>query len=222
MYEAKAAYFDAHVNTPWAAAEYGPEEMGKIDRLFAHTGALRGLKILEPGCGTGRLTEILSDHVGNKGLVVALDISPMMVETARRRTAARENVEIHLGAVADFPMEEEEYDLIVCHQVFPHFANKKKVLTSLSKALKPEGKVIVIHFINFDEINDRHRKAGTAVEMDMMPGKDEMRRLFDETGLEVECILDDHLGYFLSASQKSHRNEKEANLERNGRFRSFQ
>ena len=106
--------------------------------------------------------------------------------------------------------------------MFPHFANKKKVLTSLSKALKPEGKVIVIHFINFDEINDRHRKAGTAVEMDMMPGKDEMRRLFDDTGLEVEFILDDHLGYFLSASQKSHRNEKEANLERNGRFRSFQ
>ena len=115
MYEAKAAYFDAHVNAPWAAAEYGPEEMGKIDRLFAHTGALRGLKILEPGCGTGRLTEILSDHVGNEGLVVALDISPMMVETARRRTAARENVEIHLGAVEDFPMELEEYDLIVCH-----------------------------------------------------------------------------------------------------------
>ena len=202
MYEAKAAYFDANVEAPWAAAEYGPEEIPKLDRLFAHLGPLRGLKVLEPGCGTGRLTEILSDLVGPTGVVVALDISPMMVKAARSRTATRKNVEIHLSAVEDFPMEEGEYDLIVCHQVFPHFEDKKKVLTSLSKALKPEGKLVVIHFINFDEINDRHRKAGTAVEMDMMPGKDEMRYLFDDTGLEIEFILNDQLGYFLSASPK--------------------
>lgn len=202
MYEAKAAYFDANVEAPWAAAEYGVEEIPKLDRLFAHIGPLGGLKVLEPGCGTGRLTEILSDHVGPTGVIVALDISPMMVKAARSRTATRKNVEIHLSAVEDLSMEEKEYDLIVCHQVFPHFEDKKQVLTSLSKALKPEGRLVVIHFINFDEINDRHRKAGTAVEMDMMPGKDEMRRLFGETGLEVEFILNDQLGYFLSASPK--------------------
>jgi len=202
MYEAKAAYFDANVAAPWAAAEYGPEELTKLDRLFAHTGPVEGLRVLEPGCGTGRLTEILSDHVGPTGVVVALDISPMMAEAARGRAATRENVEIYLGAVEEFPMEKEEYDLIVCHQVFPHFEDKKKILTSLSNALKPEGRFIVIHFINFDEINDRHRKAGTAVETDMMPEQDEMQCLFDESGLEIEFILNDHQGYFLSASVK--------------------
>jgi len=202
MYEAKAAYFDANVEAPWAAAEYGPEEITKLDRLFAHIGPLRGLKVLEPGCGTGRLTEILSDHVGPTGVVVALDISPMMVKSARDRTAKRENVEIHLSAVEDFLVEEKEYDLIVCHQVFPHFEDKKQVLTSLSKALKSEGRLIVIHFISIDEINDRHRKAGTAVEMDMMPEQDEMKYLFNDTGLDIEFILNDQLGYFLSASPK--------------------
>ena len=203
MCETKAAYFDANVEAPWAAAEYGPEEITKLDRLFAHIGPLRGLKVLEPGCGTGRLTEILSDHVGPRGVVVALDISPMMIKAARGRTVTRENIEIHLSAVEDFPMEEKEYDLILCHQVFPHFEDKKKALTSLSKALKPEGRLIVIHFINFDEINDRHRKAGTAVEMDMMPEQDEMKYLFWEAGLDIECIFDDNQGYFLSASPKN-------------------
>jgi ubiquinone/menaquinone biosynthesis C-methylase UbiE len=202
MYEAKAAYFDANVKAPWAAVEYGPEEITKLDRLFAHIGPLRGFKVLEPGCGTGRLTEILSDHVEPTGVVVALDISPMMVNAARSRTATRENVEIHLSPVEDFLVEEKRYDLVVCHQVFPHFEDKKKVLTSLSKALKPEGRLVVIHFISFHEINDRHRKAGTAVEMDMMPEQDEMRYLFDDTGLEIEFILNDQLGYFLSASPK--------------------
>jgi len=202
MYEAKAAYFDANVEAPWAAADYGPEEVTKLDRLFAHIGPLRGHKVLEPGCGTGRLTEILSDLVGPTGVVVALDISSMMVRAARSRTAARENVEIHLSAVEDFLVAEREYDLILCHQVFPHFEDKKEVLTSLSKALKPDGRLVVIHFINFDEINDRHRKAGTAVEMDMMPEQDEMKYLFDITGLEIEFIINDQLGYFLSASPK--------------------
>jgi ubiquinone/menaquinone biosynthesis C-methylase UbiE len=202
MYESKVAYFDANVAAPWAAAEYGPEEISKLDRLFAHIGPLRGLKVLEPGCGTGRLTEILSDHVGPTGVVIALDISPMMVRAARGRTATRENVEIHLSALEDFRMEEKEYDLILCHQVFPHFEDKKQVLTSLSKALKPEGRLVVIHFISFEEINDRHRKAGTAVEMDMMPEQDEMKYLFNNTGLDIEFILNDRLGYFLSASPK--------------------
>lgn len=205
IYEAKAGYFDANVDAPWAADEYGPEEMAKLDRLFNHTGSLDGLKVLEPGCGTGRLTAILSDQVGPSGLVVALDISLMMVEAALRRTAARQNVQIHMGAVENFPMKKEVYALILCHQVFPHFEDKKKVLKVLTSALRPEGKIVVIHFINFAKINDRHRKAGSAVEMDMMPEQDQMKCLFDETGLDINFILDDHLGYFLSSSPKDYR-----------------
>jgi ubiquinone/menaquinone biosynthesis C-methylase UbiE len=201
-YKAKAAYFDENVGALWAAAEYGPDEMEKLDRLFQHTGSLKGLKVLEPGCGTGRLTEILADRVGEKGSVKALDISPLMVDEARRRTAARENVEIYLGPIEDFLLEENGYDLILCHQVFPHFEDKKKVLETLYGVLKPGGILIVIHFINFQTINDRHRKAGTAVEKDMMPGEKEMRRLFAEAGLRITFILDDRLGYFLSASRQ--------------------
>jgi SAM-dependent methyltransferase len=199
-YKAKAAYFDKNVGAPWAAAEYGPEETAKLDRLFQHTGSLKGLKVLEPGCGTGRLTEILSDRVGEKGSVTALDISALMVKEARHRIATRENVEIDVCPVEDFPFEGNLYDLILCHQVFPHFENKKKALKILYEALKPDGKLIIIHFINLGAINDRHRKAGTAVEKDMMPGEDEMRRLFTEAGLQIAFIRDDHLGYFLSAS----------------------
>ena len=201
-YEGKAAYFDKNVGVSWAADEYGPEERAKLDRLFEYTGSLRGLKVLEPGCGTGRLTEILSDRVGEKGFVTALDISPLMVKEARHRNSTRENVEIHLSPVEDFSLEENGYDLILCHQVFPHFEDKKKVIEILNKVLKPGGKVIIIHFINFQEINDRHRKAGTAVEQDMMPGEDEMHRLFSEAGLQITFILDDRLGYFLSASRR--------------------
>ncbi|MBN2061974.1 MAG: class I SAM-dependent methyltransferase [Deltaproteobacteria bacterium] len=202
MYRAKAAYFDENVIAPWASSEYGPDEIEKLDRLFQHAGPLRGFRILEPGCGTGRLTEILSDKTGEEGRVVALDISPMMIDAAIHRNRGRDNVEIHLCAVEDFPAGEKSYDMILCHQVFPHFEDKKKVINIFSAALRPGARLILFHFINLNEINDLHRKAGTAVKMDMMPGEREMRGLFDDAGLDIVFITDDRYGYFLSATKR--------------------
>lgn len=198
-YKEKAAYFDANVNASWASPEYGPEEMGKLDRLFEHTGPLTGFAVLEPGCGTGRLTQILSDLVGASGKVVALDISSVMVEAARSKTGQRSNVEIHVAAVETFPLPANAYDLILCHQVFPHFEEKGYALKRLVSSLKPDGKLVVFHFISLEEINDFHRKRGTAVEKDIIPNETEMNQLFNEAGLEISFIRNDSLGYFLSS-----------------------
>ena len=155
--------------------------------------------MLEPGCGTGRLTEVLSDRVGPSGLVVAMDVSPGMAEAARVRLSGRQNIEVHTTALEDFPLPDQNFDLILCHQVFPHFEDKGQVLQKLARALKPNHRLIIIHFINLARINDRHRKAGTAVEQDLMPAPAEMKCLFDEAGLTMEFLIDDELGYFFSA-----------------------
>ena len=201
MYKRKAAYFDSQIQAPWAAEEYGPEEMRKLDRIFAETGPLDDLAILEPGCGTGRLTEILAEKVGAKGHIVALDISPKMVEAARHRVASRQNVEVHLAEVDAFPLEKSGFDLVLCHQVFPHVEDKEKALKILVRALKPGGRFIIFHFMNLSKINDLHRKAGTAVENDMMPGAEEMEHLFEVAGLKMEFLKDDAQGYFVSATR---------------------
>ena len=198
-YQKKIEYFDEQVKAPWSSMEYGEDERKKLDRLFGHIGSLEGMTILEPGCGTGRLTEVLSGGVGAEGKVIAMDISPKMVEAAKSRLADHQNVEIAIAAIEDFPIMPESYDLILCHQVFPHFADKAKVLKLLAGALKTGNRLIIIHFINFDQINDRHRKAGTAVEQDMMPSHKEMERLFKKAGLTIEFLRNDELGYFLSS-----------------------
>lgn len=198
-YHAKTAYFDSQARAPWSCKEYGDDERKKLDRLFAYAGPLEGLAVLEPGCGTGRLTEILSDRVGAAGKILALDISPKMIEAARTRLGGRRNVEIRTAALETFPLGREEFDLILCHQVFPHFEDKEEVLKILARSLKSDRRLMVVHFIDFDRINDRHRKAGTSVEQDMMPCREEMERLFDEAGLTIEFLLNDELGYFLSA-----------------------
>jgi len=198
-YWAKAAFFDAQVQADWATETYGPDENEKLEQLFAATGPLAGLRLLEPGCGTGRLTEVLAEKVGPSGRVVAMDISPRMVDAAHQRLVRFANVDLYLGSVEAMAKRLGVFDQIICHQVFPHFVDRAAALEILVRLLKPGGRLIISHFIPVAEINDVHRKAGTAVENDLMPPSDIMRSWCRRCRLTIEQYKDDANGYLLSA-----------------------
>lgn len=196
----KREYFDSQVDSVWASPPYTPDEVAKIERMFSAAGLCKGMAVLEPGCGTGRLTEILLERVGDGGRVLAMDISPRMVEASRTRVGVRSNCEVLCSRLEDLSQPRGEFDLVVCHQVFPHFEDKSAALRHMAAALKPGGKVVIFHFIGSSVINDRHRKAHPSVLHDTMPGPAEMIRLFGSVGLSVDRLSDGEEGYLLSAS----------------------
>jgi ubiquinone/menaquinone biosynthesis C-methylase UbiE len=201
LHQKKASFFDSHAKSPWAYDDYSTDETAKLDRLFKMIGPLQGLSILEPGCGTGRLTEILARRVGDQGRVVAIDISSKMIDLACRRVKDRTNVVIQHQALEDLPLQEKGFDLIMCHQVFPHLEDKAGNLRRMAWALKSGGRLIIFHLIPFHEINDMHRKAGTAVEHDLMPGREEMIQLTSEAGLNITLWEDTDDSYLLLAQK---------------------
>lgn len=75
MNRLKAAYFDTMATAPWAVDPSRMEDRPKIARLPSTAEIRPGVSVLEPGCGTGRLTAILSNAVGSAVRVIALDIS---------------------------------------------------------------------------------------------------------------------------------------------------
>jgi ubiquinone/menaquinone biosynthesis C-methylase UbiE len=198
-YLAKADFFDAQVQADWATQDYGGDEVKKLDRLFGVTGCLTGLRLLEPGCGTGRLTEVLAEKVGPHGQVVAMDISPRMVAAARQRLIGFTNVDLRLGSVEEMADQQGIFDQVICHQVFPHFVDRAAALKILVRMLKPAGRLVISHFIPLAEINDVHRKAGTAVANDMMPPAEIMQHWCGQCRLTIEQWQDDDHGYLLSA-----------------------
>ncbi len=200
MNREKASFFDTQADQEWADAEYTPEEMAKIQRLIQETGITTGTGIIEPGCGTGRLTKILSDTVGDEGRVIAFDISIAMIVRCQQRLEHSGNVEIYPGAAEDFLFEKQAFDIVLCHQVFPHFDDKPLAVRLLAHALKPDGKFVVFHFKNSAWINDLHRKAHATVMADMIPPPEEMKRMFEAVGMKIGTLRDDEQGYFLSAS----------------------
>lgn len=200
MNRSKAQFFNSQVGEPWAAAEYTVDERRKIARMIGAAGVGPGMRVLQPGCGTGRLTVILADLVGPAGLVVAPDISPEMVAACRRRIAGRSNVRLMNTAIEDLDDDRDDFDLVICHNVYPHFDNKREVTKKLASLLRSSGKLVVSHFMNSAWINDLHRKTHPAVLNDLIPGAEEMGRILSAAGFRIELFQDDEQGYLLLAT----------------------
>ncbi|MFW5488799.1 MAG: class I SAM-dependent methyltransferase [Desulfovibrio sp.] len=198
-YKEKAAFFDGQANAYWADSDYTPEEHEKIRKLLSLLEAGPGKRILEPGCGTGRLTTVLGQSVGPEGGVTALDISARMVETAQRRCAGQPHVQVLVSGLESCSLPESTFDAVACHQAFPHFNDHVLALEYMSRYLRPAGRLVISHFIGRAAINDVHRKGGTAVEKDLLPDADDMRALLAQAGFIVELLEDTDDAYYLAA-----------------------
>lgn len=195
-----AAFFDSQADAPWADAPYGCEQAPKLERLARLCGPLIGRNVLEPGCGTGRLTRWLANAVGPTGFVNACDISRLMVLRAFARTRGLSNVKVSHTAMENLQIGENSVDLVIFHQVFPHFTDKFGALAYVSDVLKDSGALLIVHFECRRAINDMHCKAGTIVEKDRLPRRREMEKMLNAAGLVVRYLSDDPgLGYLLKA-----------------------
>src|SRR4029450_11420509 len=68
-----------------------------VDRALARGRLDAGSRVVEVGCGTGKLSELLAD----RGLRIdAVDPGPNMIQVARRRVGAAA-VEFHVGRFED-------------------------------------------------------------------------------------------------------------------------
>ncbi|WP_045214391.1 class I SAM-dependent methyltransferase [Desulfonatronovibrio magnus] len=139
---AKADFFDAQANAQWANDNYTREEMEKIQKVLTTIPDLEGMTILEPGCGTGRMTSILSEQVGKQGKVVSFDISNRMIQNAENLLGEADNVELHCNGLEALNLKAASFDCVFSHQVFPHFDCKPTALKIMAHALKQRSWVL--------------------------------------------------------------------------------
>ncbi len=115
------------------------------------------LRLLEIGCGAGRMTKHLAAMFGE---VAGVDVSGEMIHQARERLAGIGNVQFYETSGVDFPMlDDESFDLILSAYVFQHVPGAAVIRSNLDDAwrvLKPGGvfrfQTNAITAFHFDEL----------------------------------------------------------------------
>ncbi len=117
------------------------------DNTCAHFGrkagraALKGLKILDVGCGGGLLAEPLARLGGN---VTGIDASKETIAAAKRHAKdGGLTIDYRVSSVEELARKKIKYDLITALEVAEHVADMDSFITSLAALLKPGGLLIM-------------------------------------------------------------------------------
>ena len=110
--------------------------------LLRELGPIEGKTILDLGCGAGEL----SGYLARRGAhVVSLDISPGMVELARRRLAHAgiPGGEFVVAPAERTPLGDESVDLVVGKWILHHI-DVAAAATEVARVLRPGGRAVFI------------------------------------------------------------------------------
>ena len=156
-------------------------------------GELSGRDVVDLGCGTGRLEEVVLPQLG-EGTVVAVDFSPGMIEQASRR-CGDPRVTWLCRDVLETGLSSGSADVVLCFDAFPHFPDSAAVLREAARWLRPGGAFLLWHDVGREQLALVHRRAGPAVENDLLPPVADLVALAAAAGLEVAIAEEDEVSY---------------------------
>ena len=174
------------------------ETVVRLREVLARVGVEEGMRVVDVGTGTGILVPLLLEQVGPKDRIVALDISPRMLEAARAKGFPA-NVEFVEADAARIPLPAASFDLVVCNATFPHFPDKARALAEMARVLKPGAKLAICHTSSREQVNRLHKEIGGAVAGDEIPEEPEMRSLLAGAGFEEIVLCDEESLYLVTA-----------------------
>ena len=102
-------------------------------------GLASGDVVLDVGCGTGQSLIQLSDRVGPGGQVIGVDVSPLLLDMARHRTALFPQVRL-IGADAQtLDLTDASADAVFSRFGIMGFRDPEAAFANLRRTLRPDG-----------------------------------------------------------------------------------
>ena len=181
---------------------FQPPNRGEVlRRLLAPFGSLLGHSgtILEVGTGTGALISCLREYAPGARLV-SIDMAHEMLRRARRRCpdAALVQADVH-----HLPFARLAFDSAVCHNSFPHFADKPASLREMAGVLRPGGSLLIVHDLSRGKLNAIHSSGGAAIQNDLLPPGEETREMLVRAGFHGVQVEDTEEFYVAVGSRNN-------------------
>ncbi|MCE0764396.1 arsenite methyltransferase [Pseudonocardia kujensis] len=118
-----------------------------------------GETVLDLGSGAGTDVLIAASRVGPEGRVIGMDMTPEMLDLARRNAAqaGAENVEFVEGYLEQIPLPDSSVDVVLSNCVINLAADKTVVLAEAARVLRPGGRFAVSDVIADPDIDQTTR-----------------------------------------------------------------
>ena len=118
--------------------ETDPNRAYVLDPVMnSKTAEVKGLRVLDVGCGEGRFCRALSER---GAATVGIDPTPALLEVARARHPEGEYVEC--GAEA-MPFKDREFDVVVSYVSLCDIPDYRAAIKEKARVLKPAGRMVV-------------------------------------------------------------------------------
>jgi trans-aconitate 2-methyltransferase len=126
----------------WNAAQYNRFQREREQPFFDLLDLIRvrpGMRMVDLGCGTGRLTRRLHDHLKAQE-TIGIDRSANMLEEPRSAQLPR-GIRFDIGTIEAFPGAYGTFDLIFSNAALHWLSDHRTLLGRLAGALNPSGQL---------------------------------------------------------------------------------
>ena len=124
------------------------DERQRPRELVKAMGLTRGMTVGDVGTGIGYMLPFLSRNVGPAGRVFAEDIFDDYLAAARQTAESQRlnNVVFIKGTEQDPKLPENSLDRVLVLDVYHHFDYPEAMLAGIYKALKPDGRLVIVEY----------------------------------------------------------------------------
>jgi len=106
--------------------------------------ALRpGERVLDVACGTGVVTRLAAQRVGERGHVAGLDVNAGMLAVARAAASPQLGIDWYEAGADAMPLPDGAFDAVLCQMGLQFISNKLGALREMRRVLAPGGRLVL-------------------------------------------------------------------------------
>jgi ubiquinone/menaquinone biosynthesis C-methylase UbiE len=119
-----------------------------FEPLTKHTllnvGLKKGMSCIDIGCGSGSVTRLMADTVGETGRVVGVDIDDRYLLYCTRNINSRQNIEFIHDDICKSRLDgKERFDIVYSRFMFHHLTDRREAVRSMRRLTKKGGTIMI-------------------------------------------------------------------------------